>query len=183
MRARAKLPKIRAMAVSSELERPRRSRRDPELKPEQLRRQVDPARLGFASTAEVDSLVGTIGQPRALDALDFGLETGTRGFNVFVAGSPGSGRLTTVLDDLRKHAAARAAPDDWIYVHNFRNPDQPTAIRLPAGVGPEFARAMDEFVDALRREIPRALRLRSMSGASETCLARSRRSGRRWKTS
>lgn len=100
--------------------------------------------------------MGTIGQPRALDALDFGLETGTRGFNVFVAGSPGSGRLTTVLDDLRKRAAARAAPDDWIYVHNFRNPDQPTAIRLPAGVGPEFARAMDEFVDALRREIPRA---------------------------
>jgi predicted ATP-dependent protease len=142
------------MAVSEQ--RRARPRRHRELKPEQLRRRLDPARLGFASTADVEPLLGTIGQPRALDALEFGLETETRGFNVFVAGAPGSGRLTTVLDDLQTRAASKPVADDWIYVHNFRNADQPNAIRLPAGGGSEFARAMDEFVETARREIPRA---------------------------
>lgn len=134
----------------------RSRRRRAELRPEQLRRRLDPGRLHFTSTAEVEPLVGTIGQPRALDALEYGLEVETQGFNLFVAGPPGSGRLSTVLDYLRERAAARPVPDDWIYVHNFDNADRPRAIRLPAGRGAEFARAMDEFVEAARQEIPRA---------------------------
>src|SRR3990170_53380 len=135
---------------------PRPRRRGIELRPERLRRRLDPARLGFASTAEVEPLVGTVGQPRALDALEYGLEVGTQGFNLFVSGLPGSGRLTTVLDYLRTLATAKPAPSDWIYVYDFGNPDRPNAIGMPAGRGAEFARAMDEFVEAARREIPRA---------------------------
>ena len=127
-----------------------------ELRPEQLRRRLDPARLRFASTAEVEPLVGTVGQPRAMDALEYGLSVETPGFNVFVSGLPGSGRLTTVLDYLHGLAPARPAPSDWVYVHDFTNADRPNAIHLPAGRGIEFARAMDEFVEAARREIPRA---------------------------
>jgi lon-related putative ATP-dependent protease len=127
-----------------------------ELRPAELRRRLDPSRLRFASTADVEPLVGTIGQPRALDALEYGLAVETRGFNLFVSGQPGSGRLTTVLDYLHALAAEKAAPSDWLYVYNFGNPDRPTAIRMPAGRGSEFAKAMDEFVEAARREIPRA---------------------------
>ena len=137
-------------------EPPALRRRRSELKPSRLRRRLDPARLGFASTAEVEPLVGTIGQPRALDALEYGLEVETRGFNVYVAGVPGSGRLSTVLDYLRDRAARKPVPDDWVYVYSFRDHDRPNAIRLPAGRGAEFAHAMDEFIDAARREIPRA---------------------------
>jgi len=145
------------MAVERRVEPPRRSRRrHRELRPGQLRRRLDPERLGFASTAEVPPLVGTIGQPRALDALEYGLTVGTRGFNLFVAGLAGSGRLTTVLDYLRTLATAKPAPSDWIYVHNFGNPDRPNAVQLPCGQGAEFAKAMDEFVAAARREMPRA---------------------------
>jgi predicted ATP-dependent protease len=126
------------------------------LRADELRRRLDPARLGFSSTAEVEPLVGTIGQPRALDALEYGLEVTTRGFNLFVAGAPGSGRLSTVLDLIGARAPTKPRPDDWVYVHNFDNPDRPNAIRLPAGLGGELAKGMDEFVDAARREIPRA---------------------------
>jgi len=135
---------------------PRSRRRERELRPDELRRRVNPTRLGFASTAEVPPLVGTIGQPRALDALEYGLAVVTRGFNLFVSGLPGSGRLTTVLDYVRTLAESRPAPSDWIYVHDFDRPDRPNAIRLPAGRGAELAGAMDEFVEAARREIPRA---------------------------
>jgi len=144
------------MASKARPERSRSGRRRLELRPEELRRHLDPSRLHFASTAEVEPLVGTIGQPRALDALEYGLAVETRGFNLFVSGLPGSGRLTTVLDYLRTLALAKPVPADWIYVYDFGNPDRPNAIGMPAGRGAEFARAMDEFVEAARREIPRA---------------------------
>ncbi|MBI4172456.1 MAG: AAA family ATPase [Actinobacteria bacterium] len=126
------------------------------LKPDQLRRRLDPKSLPFTTTADVEPLTGTIGQPRALDAIEFGIQIETRGYNLFVAGLPGSGRTTTARDYVDRAAAARTAPDDWVYVHDFATPDRPAAIRLPAGRGGELQRDLVEFVRAARREIPRA---------------------------
>jgi predicted ATP-dependent protease len=127
-----------------------------ELEAEQLRRRVDPGELSFETTADLEPLLGTIGQPRALAALEFGLQAELRGFNVFVAGAPGSGRFTTARDSVERLATARSAPDDWVYVHNFLAPDEPAALRLPAGRGGSLAHDMDDFVRSARREITRA---------------------------
>ncbi len=137
---------------------PRRpgGRRRLELHPAELRRTLDPATLPFRTTAEVAPLVGTIGQPRALDAIEFGLGVETHGFNLFVAGAPGTGRRTTALDYVQSKAATLPVPDDWVYVHSFAAPDRPQAIRLPPGDGARFAADMEEFVAMARREIPRA---------------------------
>jgi predicted ATP-dependent protease len=126
------------------------------LRPEELRRRVDPATLPFRTTAEVEPLSGTIGQPRALAAIDFGLGIGAPGYNLFVAGAPGSGRAGTLRDYLERLARERPAPDDWVYVSNFSAPDRPNAIRLPAGRGAELAHDMEEFLGSAQREIPRA---------------------------
>jgi predicted ATP-dependent protease len=128
-----------------------------EVHAERLRRRVDPRTLPFESTAEVAPLVGTVGQPRATDAIEFGLQVQTRGYNVYAAGLPGSGRASTVRDYVDRFAAARPAPADWVYVHDFANPDSPATIRLPAGRGAALADDMEEFVHSARREIPRAL--------------------------
>lgn len=128
-----------------------------ELSADRLRRQVDPRLLPFESTAEIDPLVGTVGQPRASDALELGLQVPTTGYNVYVCGPPGSGRATTVRDYVHRIADGRPAPADWVYVHDFANPDRPRAMRLPAGRGAALAHDMDQFVRSARREIPRAL--------------------------
>jgi predicted ATP-dependent protease len=134
-----------------------RIRRHPlELRPRELRRRLDPRTLPFRTTAEVEPLVGTIGQPRALAAIEFGLEVDTLGYNLFVAGAPGSGRLSTVRDYLERFAAEKASPDDWVYVHNFADPDRPNAIGLPAGRGSRLAQDMGELLRAMQREIRRA---------------------------
>jgi lon-related putative ATP-dependent protease len=133
-----------------------RARRPRELRPEELRRRLDPSSLPFRTTRDVEPLVGTIGQPRALEAIEFGLGVETHGFNLFVAGTPGTGRRTTVLDYIESRAAALPVPDDWVYVHDFAAPDRPNAIRLPPGSGPRFAEDMVELVATARREIPRA---------------------------
>jgi predicted ATP-dependent protease len=124
--------------------------------PEQLRRRMDPDDLPFTTTAEVVPLSGTIGQPRAIDAIEFGLEIESRGYNLFLSGSPGSGRESMILDYLDVLAKQLRPPSDWIYVHNFVDPDRPNAIELPPGGGMLFEHEMRDFVIAAQREIPRA---------------------------
>jgi predicted ATP-dependent protease len=123
--------------------------------PEHLRRRVDPGRLPI-TTADVPPLEGTIGQPRAVDAITFGLEIRSPGYNLFVAGSAGSGREHTIHDFLQQFAPTRPAPFDWVYVYNFVQPDQPKAIRLPPGRGRALATDLEGFLEAARRDIPRA---------------------------
>ncbi len=117
---------------------------------------MDPASFTFQTTADVKPLVGTIGQPRAIDAIEFGLQIDTHGYNLFLSGSTGSGRESTILDYLTELSSQLRPPSDWIYVHNFVDPDQPRSIELPSGRGVQFDHDMREFVVAAQREIPRA---------------------------
>ncbi len=112
--------------------------------------------MSFETTAEIAPLAGTVGQPRALDSLEFGLRIRTRGFNMFVTGIPGSGRLTTVRDHVSRVARDRPAPRDWLYVHNFMEPDHPASFSMAAGRGRGLARDLDTFVSDARHEIARA---------------------------
>ncbi|MGN6870550.1 MAG: AAA family ATPase, partial [Solirubrobacteraceae bacterium] len=122
----------------------------------QTRRRLDPDALPFETTADVAALRGTIGQTRALEAIDFGLEIGSSGYNLFLAGPAGSGRESTVLDYLERVAARRPVPDDIVYVHNFREPERPQALRLPAGRGAKLRADLDELLRWAQDEIPRA---------------------------
>jgi lon-related putative ATP-dependent protease len=123
---------------------------------ERTRRRLDPDALAFETTADVAPLRGTIGQTRALEAIDFGLEIGTSGYNLFLAGAAGSGRESTVLDYLERVAGRRAVPDDMVYVHNFREPDRPRALRLPAGRGRKLRADLEELLRTAEGDIPRA---------------------------
>src|SRR5262249_55424724 len=141
------------------------------VKPENLRRRLDPATLPFKTTAEVTPVKTTIGQPRAAEAIAFALEVGTRGFNLYVAGSPGTGRESTVLEAVRSFAATRPTPPDWVYVHNFAEPDRPRAFPIPAGQGRRLALAMTSFLEAAQREIPRAFESEDYARRREHALA------------
>lgn len=123
---------------------------------EDLRRRLDPATLPFQTTAEVAPVESTIGQPRAAEAIAFALEVSARGFHLYAAGSPGTGRESAVLGAVRSFAATRPTPPDWVYVHNFAEPDRPRTFPMPAGDGRRLAKAMTSFVEAAQEEIPRA---------------------------
>ncbi|HYL08062.1 MAG TPA: ATP-binding protein, partial [Candidatus Udaeobacter sp.] len=124
--------------------------------PEKLRRRLDPALLPFKSTEELTALEGPLNQGRAMEALRFGVGIDSPGYNLFVTGVSGSGRTSMVRAYLEQIAAGRPAPDDWVYVHNFEQPDSPKALRLGAGKGRELAADMDLFITQARREIGRA---------------------------
>ena len=141
------------------------------LKAAEVRRRLDPAALPFETTAEVPPLHGTIGQDRALDAIDFGLEVATPGYNLFVAGAAGSGRESTILDCLERVAATRPVPDDLVYVHNFAEPGRPRALRLPAGRGCDLRGDLDELLAGAREEIPRAFEGEEFEARRQQALA------------
>ena len=124
-----------------------------ELTPEELRRRCDPASLPFETTEEVEPLAATVGQPRALAALEFGLEMEAAGYHVFATGAAGTGRRSTLLRLLRERAAGRRTPGDWVYVFDFAAPDRPKAIALPAGQGEALAHEMSHFVEEARARI------------------------------
>lgn len=110
--------------------------------------------FGFRTTDEIKISREIIGQERALEALQLGLEIEAPGYNIFVTGPAGSGRTTTVEKLLQKAKPTRALTDKC-YVYNFSNPDQPRLLLLPAGEGRLLREEMDELVEYLIKNIPR----------------------------
>jgi len=127
-----------------------------ELKPSQLRATVDTSVMTCDTTENTVPLDTIIGQERAVRALKFGLGIGEKGFNIFVAGWPGTGRTTAVKSFLEEFAKGKPLPSDWCYVNNFRNPYQPKALRLPAGSGNAFKKDMKSLIEDARRAIQKA---------------------------
>jgi lon-related putative ATP-dependent protease len=124
------------------------------LPPEELRRRCDPARFAFASTAELEPLAPPIGQERAAEAIRFGVAIRREGFNVFALGPPGAGKQGLVTRIVRERAEREPTPPDWCYVHDFRDRQRPTAIRLPAGRAQELRSDMDRLVEELKGAVP-----------------------------
>jgi len=131
-----------------------------ELTAEEVRRIADPKAMGCHTTEETAPLETIIGQARAVRALRFGLETKEKGFNIYVAGMPGTGRTTAVRNFLEEVAKQKPVPSDWCYVNNFKNEYQPKALKLPAGIGNELKRDMKALVDEARTAIPKTFESR-----------------------
>jgi lon-related putative ATP-dependent protease len=137
----------------------------PELNPDQLRRPYDPAALAFETTADLTPTSSIIGQPRGVQAIAFGLSMPNPGYNIFVLGESGTGRTTTIQQYVENRAKDEPAPDDWIYVHNFSEPEQPPAIALPAGTAVVFRDAVNTLIHRLRDDIARAFEDQSFRDA------------------
>jgi lon-related putative ATP-dependent protease len=126
----------------------------PALAPRDLRRVVDPAELGFRSTAELEPNTGLIGQERAMEALEFGMNMHAHDYNIFVLGPPASGKRTAIKSQVSALARDGKVPDDWVYVYNFDEPNRPKALRLPAGRARPLAKGMIVALDELRAVVP-----------------------------
>ncbi len=123
------------------------------LDPAVLRRETDPAALGFATTADLADIAGLIGQDRAVDAIRLAASISHRDFNLFVLGPVGTGRHRAVDALLKAEAEKRPVPCDWVYVNNFDAPHKPQALHLSAGAATRLKLAMEEMVDDLTIEI------------------------------
>jgi lon-related putative ATP-dependent protease len=127
-----------------------------ELPPESLRKICDPSFIRCETTEDLVPIREIIGQERAVRALKFGLGIKDHGFNIYVAGYPGTGRKTAVKNFVEEVARDRPVPPDWCYVNNFSNQYEPKAIQLPAGKGKTFRDDVKNLIENIRTALPKA---------------------------
>lgn len=127
-----------------------------QLSAESLYQHCDSGQFTFATTAELQTLPTIIGQSRALDAVDFGINIDGDGYNLYVMGPTGSGKYTLVKQFLDEQVNSRNQPQDWAYLHNFEDSQKPWVISLPAGQGRQLRHDIDRVIRHLLEDLPHA---------------------------
>ncbi len=97
-----------------------------------------------------------LGQPRAQSALEFGVAMPNPGYNIFVMGEPGLGRLSMITQHLDALARTLPAPPSYAYVDNFDNPREPVAVELPPEHGQVLSKDIEQLIDNLLATFPAA---------------------------
>ncbi len=140
-----------------------------ELAADKLRYICDPTKFNFKTTAEVDPLDRIIGQDRAIEALKLGLgiKDAKNRYNIYVAGGPGTGKMSAVEYFLSRASRDEPRPPDLCYVHNFENPYSPHYLELPAGMGTQLRDDMKHLITRLRRDIPKVFELDEFKARSK----------------
>ena len=123
---------------------------------ESLYHSCDLSQLPFQTTADLEEEYEHLGQKRAMDALKFGIGIKHDGYNLFVLGSTGVGKNTTVKKLLAKESAAAETPSDWCYINNFTQHHKPLVLKLPAGRGNTLKSDMLQLLEELLLAIPAA---------------------------
>jgi len=113
---------------------------------------------GTELSAPLNSEDQLFGQQRAIDAIKLAIGIGAPGYNLYVCGLRTRAERELVMRLLHERAASMATPGDWVYVNNFRNPQNPTAIYLKPGQGRELRDNLSELVNYLREQLPKAFR-------------------------
>lgn len=111
-----------------------------------LYKKCDLSKFEFNSTAELEERLSSLGQDRAMSAVELGINIKSKGYNLFCFGPEGTGKVSLVKRILEKEAVHRKTPDDYAYVYNFEEPYKPIAIRFPAGEGSTFAKEVDDLM-------------------------------------
>lgn len=128
-----------------------------EVKSNEVRWEYDYSNLNFKSTAEVAPLTSIIGQPRALESLRLGAQLYAKGYNMFVTGLSGTGRMTAVKQMLEELSLDTECPItyDYIYVNNFVEPQKPHLLKLIRGSGREFSKMVESSIEFIRQRLPK----------------------------
>src|SRR4030065_1970362 len=121
---------------------------------EQLRWRCDPDSLPSETTEGIRPCQEIIGQERGLEAIRVGVDINSIGYNIFVTGLAGTGRFTTIKCVLEEIDVKEKMPNDLCYVNNFKNPDMPHMLNLPAGQGNSFKKEMETLIETLKKKIP-----------------------------
>lgn len=124
-----------------------------ELNFEDLKMTCDPSVFKFESTEELEPINTGIGQDRGISALEFGIQVNVKGYNLYLEGPSGVGKTMYTKHYLDEISKKKKVPNDWCYIYNFDNPNEPIAVSLPAGQGKEFKESMDGFIKEIKKDI------------------------------
>ena len=91
-------------------------------------------------------MAGIIGQPRALSALQMGMNVETKGYNIYISGEDGTGRHSAVRQ-IAANLIHKRTICDTAYVYNFKRPQSPFLLVLTSPFGSVLKYNMDVIAD------------------------------------
>lgn len=125
-----------------------------ELSYKDLKDVCNPNMFKFEKIKEVADTTNLVyGQDRGIKALEFGVNVDLKGYNLYLEGPAGVGKTMYTKKFLQTRALKEKIPNDWCYIYNFDDPNEPIAVSLPAGQGKIFQETMDSFIRNIRRDI------------------------------
>jgi lon-related putative ATP-dependent protease len=127
-----------------------------ELKSEDLYHRCDPESFSFETTEDLEDLDQFVGQPRAVESLQFGIDIAQEGYNIFALGQEGTGKHHLVRKLLEAKAASKEIPPEFCYVNNFKEGHKPRLLRMPPGKGRELSEDMEKLVEEARNALKAA---------------------------
>ena len=122
-----------------------------ELNYKELKNVCNPNMFNFETTAEITDNDLVYGQERGIKALEFGLSINSKGYNLYLEGPSGVGKTMYTKKYVTELASKKKTPDDWCYIYNFNDPNEPIAVSLSAGTGKDFKDCMDSFIVDIRK--------------------------------
>ena len=124
-----------------------------ELSYRDLKMVCDQKMFKFETTKELEPINDGIGQERGIKALEFGINVDVKGYNLYIEGPSGVGKTMYTKNYLDGISSKKKVPNDWCYIYNFQNPNEPIAVSLPAGQGKEFKESMEGFIKEVKKDI------------------------------
>ena len=124
-----------------------------ELNVKDLKNECEIEDFKFKKTTELEPFNGIIGQERAMNAIKTAMQIPQKGFNLYIAGSIGIGKTQYALSVVNELSQKEPIPNDYCYIYNFDNPNEPIAVELSAGQGKEFKDSMDGFIKEIKKDI------------------------------
>lgn len=143
-----------------------------ELKPEELRWFCNPNVFEFESTSKIKPIEGVVGQERALKALKLGVDMESPGYNIFVTGLSGTGKMYTIKSMLESISPECPSLKDYAYVNNFDDVDRPKLLEFDAGKACKFKRELLDSIKYLQEHIPQTLESESFVEIKKNVIAR-----------
>ncbi|BCE02382.1 Lon protease family protein [Marinicellulosiphila megalodicopiae] len=126
------------------------------LLPNQLKANISLKHLNIETSNELDGHSDFLGQPRAKEALEFGISMTSPGYNLFVMGDPGTGRQSLASSYVKQKAKSTTSVSDICFVNHFEETREPYYLDIPAGMGQKLLKSMNEFIEELQDTFPAA---------------------------
>lgn len=141
---------------------------------EHLRWRCDTSLFNFECTDSLVPLEGFVGQERAIRSLEFALSVDKPGYNLFVTGTTGTGRVSAIQAYVRRavesrmHTGVPLNAYDWCYVYNFAEPDRPKSLKLAPGTGRNLRSAVSTLFTTLQQQLTKAFESNEFKAAHES---------------
>ncbi|MBQ2258994.1 MAG: AAA family ATPase, partial [Spirochaetales bacterium] len=106
-------------------------------------------RLSYSNYSFNDVEAGEkiIGQDKALGLLRLGLSMNRYGYNIFISGEDGTGRLSAIRQEIEKIEKDVSGLKDAAYAYSSKHPNRPTCLIFEKGKAREFQKDLYKYKD------------------------------------